>query len=212
MAMRNGRAAQAVCGSAPTVPVTAPYFWRAVFTTLLLCVIQLGFASCASTDRLPAVPLALASKTQPLDIPDARFYAVGDTDKLLAFAEKVYQRRSRAGLAAKPNNVLAISGGGDDGAFGGGLLIGWSERGDRPQFATVTGISTGELSAPFAFLGSWQAQHAPRWLGFSYCWRSTKACFRRLWDSPDSRLSSSIQLPNWKLRSRRRADKRFSHL
>ena len=84
----------------------------------------------------------------------ARFYAVGDTDRLLAFAEKVYERRSRAGLAAKTSSVLAISGGGDDGAFGGGLLIGWSERGDRPEFDTVTGISTGALTAPFAFLGS----------------------------------------------------------
>jgi hypothetical protein len=46
-----------------------------------------------------------------------------------------------------------MSGGGDDGAFGAGLLTGWSKRGDRPQFAVVTGVSTGALSAPFAFLG-----------------------------------------------------------
>ena len=46
-----------------------------------------------------------------------------------------------------------ISGGGDDGAFGAGLLVGWSARGDRPQFDVVTGVSTGALSAPFAFLG-----------------------------------------------------------
>ena len=154
MAMRNGRVAQIIGGSARTATVLAPCSWHPVLTTLLLCVILLGLASCASMDRLPAVPLALASKTKPLDIPDARFYAVGDTDRLVAFAEKVYVRRSRAGLAAKPSSILAISGGGDDGAFGGGLLIGWSERGDRPEFATVTGISTGALSAPFAFLGS----------------------------------------------------------
>ena len=152
--MRNGRVAQIIGGSARTTPVLVPCSWHPVLTTLLLCVILLGLASCASMDRLPAVPLALASKTKPLDIPDARFYAVGDTDRLVAFAEKVYVRRSRAGLAAKPSSILAISGGGDDGAFGGGLLIGWSERGDRPEFATVTGISTGALSAPFAFLGS----------------------------------------------------------
>ena len=126
----------------------------AALITLVLCVILLGLTSCASTSRLPAVPLSLATKTKLLDIPDARFYAVGDTDKLLAFAEKVYERRSRAGLSAKTSSVLAISGGGDDGAFGGGLLLGWSERGDRPEFDTVTGISTGALTAPFAFLGS----------------------------------------------------------
>ena len=50
-------------------------------------------------------------------------------------------------------NYLAISGGGDNGAFGAGLLVGWSERGSRPVFKAVTGISTGALSAPFAFLG-----------------------------------------------------------
>ena len=51
------------------------------------------------------------------------------------------------------NYFLAISGGGDDGAFGAGLLAGWSARGDRPVFGLVTGVSTGALSAPFAFLG-----------------------------------------------------------
>src|SRR5262249_20840492 len=48
---------------------------------------------------------------------------------------------------------IAISGGGDDGAFGAGLLVGWSDRGDRPEFDVVTGVSTGSLSAPFVFLG-----------------------------------------------------------
>lgn len=50
--------------------------------------------------------------------------------------------------------VLALSGGGANGAFGAGVLVGWSETGTRPQFDIVTGISTGALSAPFAFLGS----------------------------------------------------------
>ena len=50
-------------------------------------------------------------------------------------------------------NVLAISGGGPDGAFGAGLLCGWTEAGDRPSFKLVTGISTGALTAPFAFVG-----------------------------------------------------------
>jgi Patatin-like phospholipase len=48
---------------------------------------------------------------------------------------------------------LAISGGGADGAFGGGVLAGWSESGTRPEFAVVTGASIGALVAPFAFLG-----------------------------------------------------------
>ncbi len=50
--------------------------------------------------------------------------------------------------------VLLISGGGANGAYGAGLLNGWSERGTRPKFKIVTGISTGALIAPYAFLGS----------------------------------------------------------
>lgn len=50
-------------------------------------------------------------------------------------------------------NVLALSGGGSHGAFGAGLLNGWTQSGKRPQFDVVTGISTGALMAPFAFIG-----------------------------------------------------------
>src|SRR5215472_5411166 len=53
-----------------------------------------------------------------------------------------------------PGSYLAISGGGDNGAFGAGLLNGWTATGDRPTFKLVTGVSTGALIAPFAFLGS----------------------------------------------------------
>src|SRR5215510_13216268 len=51
-------------------------------------------------------------------------------------------------------SYLAVSGGGSDGAFGAGLLVGWSEAGTRPKFDVVTGVSTGALIAPLAFLGS----------------------------------------------------------
>ncbi len=50
-------------------------------------------------------------------------------------------------------SFLALSGGGDDGAFGAGLLIGWTASGQRPEFRVVTGVSTGGLIAPFASLG-----------------------------------------------------------
>ena len=49
---------------------------------------------------------------------------------------------------------LAISGGGADGAYGGGVLAGWTQTGARPEFAAVTGSSIGALIAPFAFLGA----------------------------------------------------------
>ncbi|MGA8572196.1 MAG: patatin-like phospholipase family protein [Desulfobaccales bacterium] len=50
-------------------------------------------------------------------------------------------------------SFLLLSGGGGDGAFGAGILCGWTAAGTRPQFKLVTGISTGALIAPFAFLG-----------------------------------------------------------
>jgi predicted acylesterase/phospholipase RssA len=54
----------------------------------------------------------------------------------------------------KTQSFIAISGGGQNGAFGAGLLNGWSEEGTRPEFRIVTGISTGSIIAPFAFMGS----------------------------------------------------------
>jgi hypothetical protein len=52
-----------------------------------------------------------------------------------------------------PARFLAISGGGENGAYGAGLLVGWTATGTRPTFKLVTGVSTGALTAPFAFLG-----------------------------------------------------------
>ena len=56
----------------------------------------------------------------------------------------------------KPSSidVLALSGGGAEGAFGAGLLVGWTEAGNRPEFSVVSGTSSGALIAPFAFLGA----------------------------------------------------------
>ncbi len=68
----------------------------------------------------------------------------------------------RAQGPAKAINVLAISGGGKYGAFSAGYLSGWAERGDRPSFDVVTGISTGSLMAPLAFLGTEETDAALR--------------------------------------------------
>jgi len=62
--------------------------------------------------------------------------------------------RPRSPWSRKPFNVLAVSGGAAGGAYGAGLLVGLSRAGLRPDFALVTGVSTGALIAPFAFLGS----------------------------------------------------------
>ena len=51
-------------------------------------------------------------------------------------------------------NILALSGGGANGAFGAGFLCGWTQAGTRPKFKIVTGISTGTIIATLAFLGT----------------------------------------------------------
>ena len=88
-----------------------------------------------------------------------RYFAAQHADAAVADAIEALGRE-RAALAASghrgplpPMSFLAISGGGEDGAFGAGLLVGWSAQGTRPQFKVVTGVSTGALTAPFAFLG-----------------------------------------------------------
>lgn len=133
--------------------------WRRAATALAVLALAVVATGCATTQRLPAVPLSLAAEATPLDIADARYDPDTDADRLSALATMAFERAGAAGLAHKAGKpatsyFLAISGGGDDGAFGAGLLTGWSKRGDRPQFSVVTGVSTGALSAPFAFLGS----------------------------------------------------------
>ena len=62
--------------------------------------------------------------------------------------------RRASGNTSQNRSFLAVSGGGSDGAFGAGVLSGWTATGTRPEFTVVTGISTGSLIAPFAFLGA----------------------------------------------------------
>lgn len=86
------------------------------------------------------------------------------------------------------HNYLAISGGGASGAFGAGFLAGWKEKGDRPEFTIVTGISTGALTAPYALLGS-AYDHTLEEILTRY---STKNLVRRR--SPFSAVTSSAML------------------
>ncbi len=115
-------------------------------------------ASCALPERLDPVPTDETVQAQPLDLPDARFFPAAQSAEILKEGTDAVERQRKAlGLAPDaplpPAHFLALSGGGEDGAFGAGLLIGWTAAGNRPQFDLVTGISTGALIAPFAFLG-----------------------------------------------------------
>ncbi len=119
---------------------------------------SLAAAGCATPQREPAATLVQSQQVRVLGLSNARFMP-SDVAQLqqefIAAAQREVEARRRAGQSGPlpPMEMLAISGGGDDGAFGAGLLVGWTARGDRPNFKGVTGVSTGALSAPFAFLG-----------------------------------------------------------
>lgn len=115
-------------------------------------------AGCATTSRLPAPPPALATQADS-GVEGVRYLVARDVSGLEQ-SERDAIRRRQAWRAAHgqtgplpPANLLAISGGGDGGAFAAGFLNGWTAHGDRPEFEMVTGVSAGALIAPFAFLG-----------------------------------------------------------
>jgi len=119
---------------------------------------SLAAAGCTLPERSPALTVVQSQQVLVLGIPNARFTPADVADlqqEFVASAQREIEARRRAGQTGPlpPAEMLAISGGGDDGAFGAGLLVGWTAHGDRPNFKEVTGVSTGALSAPFAFLG-----------------------------------------------------------
>ena len=84
------------------------------------------------------------------------FYGIEPLEvEFTAAGDRLRRAQGLAATAPLPEvQGLAVSGGGENGAFGAGLLCGWSDHGTRPVFELVTGVSTGALTAPFAYLGS----------------------------------------------------------
>jgi predicted acylesterase/phospholipase RssA len=126
---------------------------RLAAALLLLCL-----AGCANFARLAPPPPQESEQMAMLGIPNARFMADGEAapwerEAAAAIARRLAAEAPARGAPLRPAHYLALSGGGDNGAFGAGLLAGWTEAGTRPEFDVVTGISAGALIAPFAFLG-----------------------------------------------------------
>ncbi len=124
-----------------------------------------GFAAslpgCSLPVRGPAVPLGKAASATVLGVPNERFFPMVSTAGLeREFVQAMVRQGRLRGTAMTPTpnqstvNLLSVSGGGENGAFGAGLLCGWTAAGNRPKFDLVTGVSTGALIAPFAFLGA----------------------------------------------------------
>jgi predicted acylesterase/phospholipase RssA len=105
----------------------------------------LALAGCASVSRIP-YGAADAASSRILNLNELRRYADAPAS---TFHDEI-PGNSRSG----PLSYLALSGGGPDGAYGAGVLNGWTAQGTRPEFSVVSGVSTGALIAPFAFLGA----------------------------------------------------------
>lgn len=123
-----------------------------------------GLPGCAAPERGPAVPMGRTREATVLGVANERFFPAISTSELEEEFNNAARRQAAVRGLASPFDLpklefLAVSGGGENGAFGAGLLCGWTEQGTRPEFELVTGISTGALTAPFAFLGaSYDAQ------------------------------------------------------
>ncbi len=112
------------------------------------CVAALAgsLAACASAARTPYEARESAA-AQVAGIPGARANFDASVETLTEMVPNASGRN-------RPFTYLALSGGGGDGAYGAGVLNGWTAAGTRPEFNLVSGVSTGALIAPFAFLGA----------------------------------------------------------
>jgi predicted acylesterase/phospholipase RssA len=119
-------------------------------------------SGCATPTRREAVPPDLSTEAKVTGFDYRVRYFPRDSGHLQKFEQDFVESwkleeayRESQGLTGPlpPASYLSISGGGDNGAFGAGFLAGWTKAGTRPEFKLVTGISTGALIAPFAFLG-----------------------------------------------------------
>ena len=130
-------------------------------TTLIFILAYAAFtlSGCSFPARKQAVPQASTEKAEVVGMPGVRYEVGPEMQAFIQDAIESFYREQRfltgqdQNGQLPPANFLAISGGGDNGAFGAGLLCGWTLAGNRPKFKAVTGISTGALIAPFAFLG-----------------------------------------------------------
>ncbi|MEM9302748.1 MAG: patatin-like phospholipase family protein [Pseudomonadota bacterium] len=111
-------------------------------------------SACASVVRTP-LPEELHEDVTVLGREDLRHWGDGREVRILPGITSLEELEEKyGGIMNQEHNYLVISGGGANGAYGAGVLKAWTDLGTRPEFTAVTGVSTGALTAPFAFLGS----------------------------------------------------------
>jgi predicted acylesterase/phospholipase RssA len=123
----------------------------------LIALASIVVSACATAPQRLFVPETLASEAELPGLDDIRIWGDEPPAMLAKFVRReatVLRAKFDGRANSSVSNILVLTGGADDGAFGAGLLVGWSVRGNRPKFDLVTGISAGALIAPFAFLGS----------------------------------------------------------
>jgi len=156
-----GLASRANDDSEMNAPLTSSFTpaagWRRflVRAFALSCVALM--AGCGTLLRNP-VPPALTTAAAIPNMPDVRAWSGRPSAAMERDLADSFGQESRDEFPRDANGIvnyahLALSGGGANGAFGAGFLNGWSSTGMRPVFKIVTGVSTGALMAPFAFLG-----------------------------------------------------------
>lgn len=123
-----------------------------------IALVALSLAACGTLSRNP-VPLEVKDELSIAGYENIRFFPLTDPAPIRESIRQAFLAETPDSYATMPDgshryDYLAVSGGGSDGAFGSGILNGWSAHGDRPSFKVVTGVSTGALIAPLAFLGS----------------------------------------------------------
>ncbi len=123
---------------------------------LLFCVAALLPACAGAPLRNNPMPEKLSGQIQPFNRWEVRTWGDEPPEK---FNQMIDSPRESARFQAfadhfrKAPYFLSVSGGGANGAYGAGVINGWTKSGRRPTFTIVTGVSTGALIAPFAFLG-----------------------------------------------------------
>lgn len=148
--MASEQAAKAIVRGCCKLGVRAPVIVTSRRLLSVFLPLSLVLGGCAGwPDRIPRTE-AQAEQAQVPRFAAIRYWADAPSTTFAAMREEM----ARGVSASVPPVLLALSGGADDGAYAAGFLQGWSESGERPQFAIVSGVSTGALIAPFAFLGS----------------------------------------------------------